>query len=69
MCTTITVFEGYFSNNKFNGDLSKWDTSSVTDISYSKTLNHDLLIVLLLIEELHVETNVIFLTILCSFII
>ena len=31
------------------------------------TLNHDLLIVLLLTDEL--ETNVIFLTILCSFII
>ena len=66
MCTTITVFDGLESNNNhFNGDLSKWDTSSLTDMSWSKTLNHDLLIVLLLTDEL--ETNVIFLTILCSF--
>ena len=36
MCTTITVFDGSkeHRNTIFNGDLSKWDTSSVTDISY-----------------------------------
>ena len=34
-CTTITVFDGSQSNNNhFNGDLSNWDTSSATDISY-----------------------------------
>ena len=47
------MFDGEVSmNNKFNGDLSKWNTSSVTDLSYSKSLNHELLIVLLLTEEL-----------------
>ena len=35
MCTTITVFDGSKTlHSKFDGDLSKWDTSSVTDISY-----------------------------------
>ena len=69
MCTTITVFDGELTNNNhFNGDLSKWDTSSVTDMSYSK-YSQSWFIYWRITKELHVETNVILFTILFQVIL